>query len=1459
MRFLTAAAGCALALSASALTVVDDIRAGATPADTLVAVRERIHAIHAKDAKEKVVLDLDFGAALNAECAKFDDGLTCFWRGTDSLAAAKARAEATGDRPRSTVGQDLLAHPWWREVVDRKEAERETMPDTVDLVLIGDSITHWWEKDGGAGTPGCYDKLASEFLVHNLGLCGDRTENVIWRLEKGALDGYRTKTAMIMIGTNNGGDSEEEVAAGVKRIVEIVREKQPQAKILLLGIFPRSEAADDPQRARIKKINAYLKAFAEGEQIAYMDFGWKFLAPDGTLTKAMMHDGLHPSPSGGYPVWYKSVLPWLRAAIPEGGSGKRGMTGGRRPESELGRLVRAPQKLPPCFVPSGRVNAGAHYGFDWWVEQIGTNRQAVAELKDRDLDLVLFGAALVKNWTRQSKGFGGAAALAELFRNRKGLVLGLDEDRMESTLWRAANGELDGFTAKWIVVSAGERNWYATPEELAKGYGEIVKTVRAKHPESKVIVMGMFPQGSWRSPVNGELNVQQRAVNKLLKKLDDGKTVFFLDISDRLRLENGDTDPTMMPKDIHPSPKMFDYWRRELERVMNGAQLTMSSDQRWRNLPWDDVPTLLYVSPTGDDAAVGTKTAPLKTLAGARDRLRRLRAGNDGKLPGGAIVTFLAGEYLFDGPVVFTSEDSGTPESPVIYRAERPHAVSFSGAQRPVWTKNAATGLYEAMIAGTDEIPGFFGSGCCTRDSQFYIEHPVQLYQDGERLTCARWPNKGAFALIKECYAAVDDLGGDTTHAERFRDGLITIADVDGNVKDLTALAKENEVWAWGTWFTQYADAVVRLTKFDLKRQAFAFDDRLVKHGWRRKAECYVFNALSELDEPGEWVIDRAARKLYLKPLAGKKEMPVVSIVPTLVRAKGLSDVVFDGFTFEYARDTVMALDDCRDVEVRTATFRHTSNDAIEITDGANCRVVGCDLYDLGKGGIRMRGGSLYTRRACGHTVDNCHIHHYGQVTYNYEPAIGMYGTGCRATHNLIHHSRHQGIQFKGNLHYIGYNVLHDLCMHNGDAGAIYSYNTTGAWQMRGNVIEYNAIHMVGDQPRAYMCDGIYLDAFVSGTTVRGNLVNRATQGIFSSGGQDNVIDRNVVMRCFQSIRKWNLGNGYHPCSQLGADSYIYYPLVRNREIFEMGFWKDACPNMLKPLDMPEPKFAQSSLFCTITSNALVATSRVIFSDAGCYFNDAETGPYTTVAGNERFEEDPGFVDYFGGNWELRDGSPLRKLLGGGTRFGEMGLYDSSLRASPAIKWGADMTPIRKLKREQSAAEAWLELFWKGDLPAGVTECSTDRAGCEYLAWGTKGKVICAKYGRVPHDKWQTYSFAFTPTADGEFKFEIGGAWGEKTRYDDFVATGCELVNGDFSASDGWTVPPPQQDKGTYDRPPFDDVETFGDATEPYGIVNGEGVANQFRRLVQMVRVKKGQRVTFTFKARGFDDPALDY
>ena len=81
----------------------------------------------------------------------------------------------------------------------------------------------------------------------------------------------------------------------------------------------------------------------------------------------------------------------------------------------------------------------------------------------------------------------------------------------------------------------------------------------------------------------------------------------------------------------------------------------------------------------------------------------------------------------------------------------------------------------------------------------------------------------------------------------------------------------------------KYYEITAKLTEFDLSRNAFRFDDRLVKHGWRRRAECYVFNALSELDEPGEWVLDREARRLYVKPLEGVGEMPIYALVPTIV------------------------------------------------------------------------------------------------------------------------------------------------------------------------------------------------------------------------------------------------------------------------------------------------------------------------------------------------------------------------------------------------------------------------------------------------------------------------------------------------------------------------------------------------------------------------------------------------
>ena len=182
----------------------------------------------------------------------------------------------------------------------------------VDLLMIGDSITQGWE-----GKPG-KDVWARHYgprKAANLGIGGDQTQHVLWRLEHGEIDGIHPKAAVVMIGTNNlGGHSNDEIVAGVTKIVGTLREKLPETKILLLGIFPRQNARkpEDVAKtlARISSINGRLALLADGKTIRYLDIGYAFIEPSGVITKEMMPDLLHLS-SLGYQHWADAIEPTL--------------------------------------------------------------------------------------------------------------------------------------------------------------------------------------------------------------------------------------------------------------------------------------------------------------------------------------------------------------------------------------------------------------------------------------------------------------------------------------------------------------------------------------------------------------------------------------------------------------------------------------------------------------------------------------------------------------------------------------------------------------------------------------------------------------------------------------------------------------------------------------------------------------------------------------------------------------------------------------------------------------------------------------------------------------------------------------------------------------------------------------------------------------------------------------------
>ncbi len=171
------------------------------------------------------------------------------------------------------------------------------------LVFLGDSITAGWGRNKEI-----WEKAFGEYQPVNFGIGGDRTQHVLWRITNGELDGIKPKGVVLMIGTNNASsDSAEGIAKGITKIVQTIREKQPQAKILLLAVFPRGEKAENnASRDKLIEVNKTISKLDDGKNVFYLDIGSKFTQPDGSLTKDIMPDFLHLSPAG-YQIWADSI------------------------------------------------------------------------------------------------------------------------------------------------------------------------------------------------------------------------------------------------------------------------------------------------------------------------------------------------------------------------------------------------------------------------------------------------------------------------------------------------------------------------------------------------------------------------------------------------------------------------------------------------------------------------------------------------------------------------------------------------------------------------------------------------------------------------------------------------------------------------------------------------------------------------------------------------------------------------------------------------------------------------------------------------------------------------------------------------------------------------------------------------------------------------------------------------
>jgi beta-glucosidase len=182
-----------------------------------------------------------------------------------------------------------------------------------DLIFIGDSITQGWENAGKK----VWEEFYGKRNAVNLGIGGDRTQHVLWRLDHGNIDGIKPKLAVLMIGTNNSGtNSSQQIAEGVKAIVEKLRSKLPETKVLILAIFPRGANGEDAKRKTNEGANEVIQKLADNKMVHFLDIGPKFLAADGTLSKEVMPDLLHLNEKS-YRTWAEATEPKIKELLGE--------------------------------------------------------------------------------------------------------------------------------------------------------------------------------------------------------------------------------------------------------------------------------------------------------------------------------------------------------------------------------------------------------------------------------------------------------------------------------------------------------------------------------------------------------------------------------------------------------------------------------------------------------------------------------------------------------------------------------------------------------------------------------------------------------------------------------------------------------------------------------------------------------------------------------------------------------------------------------------------------------------------------------------------------------------------------------------------------------------------------------------------------------------------------------------
>jgi hypothetical protein len=672
----------------------------------------------------------------------------------------------------------------------------------------------------------------------------------------------------------------------------------------------------------------------------------------------------------------------------------------------------------------------------------------------------------------------------------------------------------------------------------------------------------------------------------------------------------------------------------------------------------------LYVAVDGSDSRSGRSpengpgnAGPFATLERARDEIRRLKEQQS--LPAGPVtVQVRGGIYPLKSTFELTSADSGTAENPITWQARAGECPRLIGGREVLtWstvTDDAVRRRLDAAARDRVRQADLKSLGITDFGTVEPGGNRFELFHADRPMPLSRWPNEG--------YTKVGQLvGGKPVSSHGHRGDAIGKFGYEGD-RPLRWTA-EKEIWLSGYWFWDWADAFQPLESVDTEKRVLSIRPPYHHYGYRQGQRYVAMNLLSEIDSPGEWFLDRPTGTLYFWPPAdanavasgpdgGAAAAPpeartFVSVLQGLVVFKDAAHLVLRGLTFEFNRGTAVAIQGGTRIQVARCTLHNVGGQAVAIRGGTRHAVVGCDIYDTGDGGVHVDGGDRMKLIPGGHLVLNNHFYRYSRNSRTYRPAVSVHGMGHRVAHNLIHDAPHMAIQFAGNEHVIEFNEIYRVCTETDDAGAIY---TGRDWTWRGNRIQFNYFHHMGDYKTWVGVMSVYLDDWASASTVYGNVFYKAGRAVLVGGGRNNTIENNIFVDCSPAVHIDSRGLGWAKPFLDDPDNTMFKALRATP--YKEPPWSTRYPELVTVLD-DEPALAKY--------NVVARNIRV----GGKWLDllDRLTDRIVRVEHN-LVDQDPRFVDAARQDFRLREDSPAFGLGFKQIPMEKIGLYRDELRAS---------------------------------------------------------------------------------------------------------------------------------------------------------------------------------------------------